>query len=139
MLSATAHLNEGQIEDLYQLYQLAWWAKHRQRNDIRRMLEHTDEIIALVEPDQRLVAFARVLTDYVYRATVYDVIVKDSDRGQGVGRQLLETIVNHPALQSVEAIYLTCLPDIVPFYEKWGFKTEAEQLLMKRTHFPTQH
>ncbi len=40
------------------------------------MLAHTDLVFALVDTDSdRLVGLARVLTDTIYRASVFDVIV----------------------------------------------------------------
>jgi ribosomal protein S18 acetylase RimI-like enzyme len=67
------------------------------------------------------VAFCRVLTDFVFRATIYDVIVAPPHRGQGLGRRLLDAITTHPRLQNVSVLWLCCEPDRVPFYEKWGF------------------
>jgi GNAT superfamily N-acetyltransferase len=126
-------LNDDQIEDLYRLYQTEWWSKGRKKADIERMLKHSDLIVAFCEPDsKRLIAFSRILTDYVYRATIFDVIVEASYRGDGLGRILIDTIVNHPDLESVEGLYLYCLPEMIPFYKKWGFTDDVGQRLMKK-------
>jgi GNAT superfamily N-acetyltransferase len=126
-------LNDDQIEDLYRLYQTEWWSKGRKKADIERMLKHSDLIVAFCEPDsKRLIAFSRILTDYVYRATIFDVIVEASYRGDGLGRILIDTIVNHPDLKSVEGLYLYCLPEMIPFYKKWGFTDDVGQRLMKK-------
>ncbi|WP_051358128.1 GNAT family N-acetyltransferase [Rubidibacter lacunae] len=120
--TAIAQLSDAQVDELYQLYQREWWSQGRQPDDICRMLAHSDEVFGFCEPRTgRLVAFARVLTDYVYRATVYDVIVAKSCRGSGLGRRLVEAIVSCPQLQSVERIQLDCRPELVEFYAKWGF------------------
>lgn len=37
-------------------------------------------------------AFARILTDYVYKALILDVIVEPAYRGRGLGRLLMESI-----------------------------------------------
>ena len=67
--------NTAQIEDLCELYKLAWWSHDRQPPDIKIMLDNSDinlEICFSQIP--RLVGFTRVLTDYIYRATIYVII-----------------------------------------------------------------
>ncbi|MEM9539746.1 MAG: GNAT family N-acetyltransferase [Cyanobacteria bacterium P01_E01_bin.42] len=122
MLVEISHLNDAQIDALFQMYQFEWWTRGRKRDDVREMVKHSDEIIALWDSETRqLVAFARVLTDYVYRGLILDVIVESSYRGRGVGQKLMKSILDRPSLAKVEQFSLFCLPEMVPFYEKWGF------------------
>ena len=79
-----------------------------------------------------LVAFSRVLIDYVYKALILDVIVDASCRGQGLARALLDGIVEHPRLQSVRHFELYCRPELVPFYCRWGFTEELGELRFMR-------
>ncbi len=133
---AIAQLSEAQIQDLHQLYQSAWWSQGRTLADMRRMLQHSDVIVGLCDRQTgKLVGFARVLTDYVYRAVILDVIVDRAYQGQGLGSSLIETILNHPSLQSVETFLLTCLPEIVPFYQKFGFDLGQMQLMQRKGQF----
>ncbi|MBP0016735.1 MAG: hypothetical protein J7647_04160 [Cyanobacteria bacterium SBLK] len=68
MLVEISHLNDGQINDLFQMYQVEWWTRGRKHDDVQEMLKHSDEIVAFCDSEtEQLVAFARVLTDYVYR------------------------------------------------------------------------
>lgn len=130
------HVSGTQIEELHALYQSEWWTKGRQLDDVRRMVQHTDVIIAFCESDtKKLVAFTRILTDYVYKALVFDVIVAAPYRNTGLGRRLMDAVVNHPALKAVRHIELYCLPGLVPFYQQWGFITELGELqLMRRVN-----
>lgn len=131
-----SHLTGAQIDDLHALYQLEWWTKGRTLEDVRRVVQHSDIIVAFCEADtKRLVAFTRVLTDYVYKALVFDVIVAASHRATGLGKQLLDTVVHHPNLKSVRHIELYCLPELMPFYQQWDFTAELGPLcLMRRTN-----
>ena len=134
---AIEQLSHSQFEDLCRMYQGEWWSKDRQREDVRRMLMHTDEIVAFCDPDsRRLIAFSRVLTDYVYKAMVFDVIVAAPYRKEGVGRALLDAIVAHPRLGSVQHIELYCRPELVPFYRKWGFTDELGEFRFMRRQRP---
>ena len=115
------HFSEEHVEQLVALYQHEWWTKGRTEPDVRRMLEHTDIIVAFAEPgSQRLAAFARVLTDAVYKAVIFDVIVDARHRGTGLGRTLMDAIVTHPQLQGVRHMELYCKPELMPLYRKWG-------------------
>ncbi len=129
------HLTDAQMEELHALYQAEWWTKGRKLEEVRRMLEHSDITIAFCEADTKnLVAFTRILTDYVYKALVFDVIVAAPYRSAGLGRHLVHAVINHPRLQSVQHIELYCLPELIPFYQKWGFTTEIGELrFMRRT------
>ena len=51
-----------------------------------------------------------------------NVIVADSLRGNGLGRELLEAIVSHPAVADVDVLVLDCREGLVPFYERCGFE-----------------
>jgi len=124
------------FDDLMRLYRGEWWSRERHPDDVRRMLDGTDEIIAFAS-DGRLVAFARVVTDYVYKALVFDVIVDPAQRGTGAGRMLVEALLEHPRLRDVEHLELYCRPEHVAFYAQWGFTAELGALHFMRRKRPS--
>lgn len=127
-------LSAKQIDDLYNLFQHEWWTKGRQLPHIRRMLQNSDVIVAFCDPKtKQLIAFARIITDFVYKALILDVIIDSSHRNQGIGRNLMEMIVEHRLLNSVEHFELYCQPDMVPFYQKWGFTDDLGELRIDET------
>ncbi len=81
-----------QPEQLLTLFQQAPWAKGRTLDDAREMLRHTDVALCAWDGD-RLVGFGRVLTDFVYRATIWDVIVDEAYQKQGINLSLLSDSV----------------------------------------------
>jgi RimJ/RimL family protein N-acetyltransferase/GNAT superfamily N-acetyltransferase len=116
-------LSESQIEDLHRMYQNEWWTKGRTIDDVRRMLDATRIQVAFADPPTgRLVAFARAITDLTYKALILDVIVDASSRSTGLGRALMDAMISHPELASVRHFELYCRPEMIPFYERWGFK-----------------
>ena len=119
-------LEERHVRELHALYQGEWWTRGRSLDEVRRMIEHSDLLFALCDQTgDRLLAFARVLTDRVFKALIFDVIVAPGRRTEGLGRRLMDSIVGHPRLAGVRHFELYCLPDMVPFYEKWGFSTDV--------------
>ena len=132
-----SELTEQQISELTDLYKHEFWSHNRTQQDIAKMLAASDIIVGLVDECDRLIGFLRVLTDFVYRAFIFDVIVKPTHRNQGLGKTLLDSVVHHPQLQAVEFLGLYCLPEMVPFYERWGFTAEIGEIqLMVRPHNP---
>lgn len=108
---------------LLKLFNQAPWSKGRTLQDAKDMLRHTDVVVCAWDGDQ-LVGFGRVLTDFVYRATIWDVIVDKAYQKQGVGTDIVQRILNHPRLKRVELFWLcTRRPD---FYEKLGFSSKEQ-------------
>jgi len=99
------------------------------------MLAASDLVFALVDrSDDRLVGFARVLTDDTYVALVLDVVVAAELRARGLGRMLLDAIATHPRLTDVQSLELVCQPDLIPFYRRWGFTDDVGRShLMRRS------
>ena len=76
-------LSEAHVEQLCEMYGDEFWSQGRTPDDVRRTLIHTDVIVAVAESaTDDFVAFARALTDEVYKAFVFDVIVRPSHRGR---------------------------------------------------------
>jgi N-acetylglutamate synthase-like GNAT family acetyltransferase len=108
---------------LVALYRHAPWASTRTSEDAREMLIHTDVAITAWD-ENRLVGFGRVLTDYVYRASIWDVIVDNVYQGQDIGTQIIQHILDHHDLKRVELFWLcTRSPG---FYEKLGFSSNEQ-------------
>ena len=108
--------------ELMELYQHEWWTNERREDDVARMLRHTDLVVGVcTDPGDRLVGFTRVLTDRAYKAVIFDVIVAEAHRKTGLGRKLIEHVLDHPMLADVRHLELYCRPELIPFYEQWGF------------------
>ena len=123
-------------DDLCTLYEPhpAWG--ERSHNEVNQLVEGSDEVVGLWETNtDLLVASARVLTDYHAQAMVYDVIVAESRRGEGLGRQIMNVVAEHPALQEV-TLTLHCREEQTPFYEQCGYEFHDQDVEMSdRTTF----
>lgn len=123
-------------EELLALYRsYDWWAD-RSLEDVERAIEGTDVLVGLRDeeaggdfrngddetPEGTLVAAGRVLTDYIYYAKIYDVIVADPYRGDGIGERLMDAILDHPDLSRLDSLALNCRTGLVDFYERCGFE-----------------
>jgi len=126
-------LNDHQVDQLVALFQEEWWTKGRTKTDVVKALASGGPVFAFVDPDaDELVAFARAITDGVYKAMIFDIIVKSTWRNTGLGGLLMETVMNGPELVNIKHRELYCLAEMVPFYQKWGFTDELTGLHFMR-------
>jgi len=125
-------LDSNHIIKLHKLYQNEWFTEGRSLDKVKIMLSHTDFVFGVCDGNNDdLIGFARVISDHVYKAFVFDVIVDPAYRNKGLGKLMMETIFNHPKLSSVSHIELYCPESLAPFYEKLGFNRRTSLLLRK--------
>jgi GNAT superfamily N-acetyltransferase len=69
---------------------------------------------------ERLVGFARVISDYATFAYLSDVFVLESHRGKGLGTWFMATVLAHPDLQNIRR-WMLATADAHGLYRKVGF------------------
>ena len=125
-------LNLKHLTQLYNLYQNEWWTKDRTLEETQEIVKNSSVVIGFVNDDDDLVAFARVLSDFVAKAIIFDVIVDPRYRKQGLGKKLMDAIPTHSKLQKVKHFELYCLPEMVTFYREYGFEDSLGGLVFMR-------
>jgi GNAT superfamily N-acetyltransferase len=78
----------------------AYWAKGRPPALTERSVAHC-LCFGVYAPEGGQIGFARLLTDYTFRAHLGDVFIDPAARGRGLGRALIGTILSHPELTTV--------------------------------------
>jgi GNAT superfamily N-acetyltransferase len=96
------------------------WARDRSLLDLQRAVAASDLVLTAWCGD-RLVGCVRVLSDFVFRAVLCDVIVDPDYRGQGIGRLLVERVTEHPRLARVQKFTLLTA-SARSFYERLGWR-----------------
>jgi len=71
------------------------------------------------------IGFARIVTDHATFAYLADVFVVEPERGKGLGRHLVETILAHPELQGLRR-WLLVTRDAQNLYQRCGFETPPD-------------
>ena len=104
--SAPTPLTPQQFTELCALMNSCWWARDRTHTQIQHLLDNSSLWIAILDQHSVVVGFARVLTDWVARAFLEDVMVSESMRGRKIGARLLDAVKAHPRLRLVEQIAL---------------------------------
>jgi GNAT superfamily N-acetyltransferase len=104
--------------EVRRLFGQTGWAADRSLAEVEALIAATPLVLTAWD-GEALVGFARVLTDGLARAFVEDVIVDESHRGRGIGRQLMDAVLAHPLVRDVELVALsTAIP---AFYRPFGF------------------
>jgi N-acetylglutamate synthase-like GNAT family acetyltransferase len=122
------------IAQLKKLYAKAWWTAGRDAQGIASVLRHSD-VCACAWLGEELIGFARVSTDFSYRAVLWDVIVDGAHQGRGIGSELVRAILGDPRLAAVESFWLFTT-DKQTFYRRFGFKAYPKNVMVWRRHVP---
>ncbi|GAB6126030.1 GNAT family N-acetyltransferase [Humidesulfovibrio idahonensis] len=87
--------------------------------DAHRRAFTASHTTVFVYDDAQLAGFGRAISDGVYQAAIYDVAVVPEFQGRGVGRLIVQTILD--ALPGCNVI-LYASPGKEDFYRKLGFR-----------------
>ena len=84
---------------------------------------------------ERIVAMARMIGDIGLCCYIKDVIVRPEYQKRGIGRMMINELLDHIKKRGVSGtnvfVELAAVPDKIPFYEKLGFdENDAHRLKM---------
>jgi GNAT superfamily N-acetyltransferase len=96
-----------------------YWAKGVPRDTVARSIEHA-LCFGVYDGRGAQVAFARVISDFATVAYIGDVFVLESHRGHGLGKWMMQSIMEHPSLQGLRRWILTTR-DAHRLYSQMGF------------------
>ncbi|CAI9110246.1 OLC1v1010239C1 [Oldenlandia corymbosa var. corymbosa] len=99
----------------------------RDTDKIRVALEHTDALLWIEhQKTKRPVAFARATGDGVFNAIIWDVVVDPSYQGLGLGKAVMERLVNDLLAKGINNIALYSEPRVLGFYKPLGFVSDPD-------------
>ncbi len=91
---------------------------HRDPFDLKRAFEGSFAVAFVYQKDE-LIGFGRAISDGVYQAAIYDVVVLPDHQRQGIGRAIMEELLEKVAKCNV---ILYANPGKEEFYTKLGFR-----------------
>lgn len=97
------------------------------------MLDHCDLTLFCFDQHGSIIGFTRVLTDFTFKAMIFDVIIAESARGCGLGKMLVQRLMGHEKLKRVKSFELYCPEQLVSFYERLGFVKGTSALLFNQS------
>lgn len=112
----------------------SYWAKGIPASTCAKALEHS-LCFGVFDAGGAQVGFARVITDTATFAYLCDVFILDAYRGRGLGRWLLQTLLDHPSVQGLRR-FLLATRDAHGLYARFGFTELAEPQIFMSVHNP---
>lgn len=105
----------------------SYWANRRPPERVLKSIE-SSHCIGVYHEDKQI-GFARIVTD---NATVFylcDVFVLEKYKGQGIGKKLIEIIINLEEYEWMTGILGTA--DAHGLYEQFGFERDSERFMRR--------
>jgi ribosomal protein S18 acetylase RimI-like enzyme len=81
----------------------------------------------VAEKDKKRIGIC-IATGYQHGGFIGELIVVENERGQGIGRALLDHSIAYLKKKGLKSIYLDGVPEAVPLYERAGFKKICRSL-----------
>lgn len=126
--------SDKHLKQLLLMYKDVGWGE-RSIEDISNCVQGSQICIGILDNDNNLIGFTRIISDFIYKAFIFDVMVNAEYRGKGLGQKLMSIVENHEKLKKVKHVELYCLPEMEAFYSSFGFSTDVDGIkLMRRTN-----
>ena len=113
-------------------------ASNIEKNTAQRIFEkinsNPDHIIAVAEKDEKIVGAATLLleTKFIHEGGIVghieDVVVDKEHQGQKIGEKIIKHLLEISKNRGCYKTILDCTDDVKPFYEKLGFRHNANAL-----------
>ncbi|GAA0142009.1 acyltransferase [Lithospermum erythrorhizon] len=117
------NLNLDQLNSIF----VAVGFPRRDPDKIRVALEHTDALLWVeYEKSKKPIAFARATGDGVFNAIIWDVVVDPSFQGIGLGKAVMERLMNTLLEKGITNIALYSEPRVLGFYRPLGFVADPD-------------
>ncbi len=71
--------------------------------------------------NRHLIGFGRIISDGVYQTLICDVMVHPEYQKQGIGKKLMEALINKCEEEGIKWVQLFCAKGKQEFYKKLGF------------------
>ena len=112
------------VDSIYEfLSQEAYWCHSIPREKVETSIQNS--LCFGVFENEKQVGFARVVSDFSTIAYLGDVYILKADRGRGLAKWLLETIMNYPDLQGLRR-WILLTADAHELYRQFGWSDIAE-------------
>ena len=127
-------LFKGFLTSLDSLRQASDIEKNTAEKIFEKINNNPDHIIAVAEKDQKVVGSATLLleTKFIHNGGVVghieDVVVDKNFQGQKIGEKIIKYLLDVAKNQGCYKTILDCTDEVKPFYEKLGFKHNANAL-----------
>jgi N-acetylglutamate synthase-like GNAT family acetyltransferase len=106
------------VDAIIDMLTRAYWAIGRPRERTERAIENS--LVFGVYNGHKQIGLARVVSDYSIFAYLCDVFIHEDYRAHGLGKWLIQTIMEHPDLRDIRR-WVLVTNDAHGLYKQFGF------------------
>ncbi len=106
------------IDTICDFLKRAYWANTRPRERTERAIQNS--LVFGVYGGDKQIGMARVVSDYSIFAYLCDVFIHEDYRSHGLGKWLIQTIMEHPDLKEMRR-WILVTNDAHGLYKQYGF------------------
>ena len=116
--TVSSNANRLDLERVHRFLSRTSWGQGYTLEGVQQAAQHSMPFGVFEGETQ--VGYARVVTDYTRTAWLADVFILESHRVRGLSKFLVQTLLEHPQLQTVR--WLLTTDDAHGLYEQFGFE-----------------
>jgi ribosomal protein S18 acetylase RimI-like enzyme len=121
---------ENEIVNLYKA--AGWWKDNYDSSKLKYLIRGSFAFAIVVDKtSNKAIGMGRVISDGVSDGYIQDLMVLPEYRDSGIGRKLVETLLDYCLLKKLTWIGLIAEPGQYGFYLNFGFKTLKNYTPMK--------
>jgi ribosomal protein S18 acetylase RimI-like enzyme len=117
------------IEDIARLLKMTYWADKRSMETIEKSVSNSSCYGIYADDQEKLIGFARVISDFATSYYLCDVIIDPEYRNRGLGTALVSHIVTSPEYVKLRGFLIT--RDAHDLYKKFGFEVVDGRVMVK--------
>ena len=124
----------GFLESLDSLRNASDLNKDTAKDILKKIIENPDHIIHVAEIDGKIVGSTTLLIEqkFIHEGGkvghIEDVVVSKEFEGRGIGIKLVTSLLEVAKTKNCYKTILDCKNELIPFYERIGFKQESNQM-----------
>ena len=127
-------IDNGFLESLDSLRNASDLNKDTAKEILKKIIGNPDHIIHVAEVDGKVVGSTTLLIEqkFIHKGGkvghIEDVVVSKEFEGRGIGIKLVTSLLEVAKAENCYKTILDCKHELIPFYERIGFKQESNQM-----------
>ncbi len=101
-----------------EIYHSVGWTKHDEEK-IKKVFQSSN-VVAIAYDEDNIAGFGRALSDGVFNAAIYDVVVDEHYQNKGIGQKVIKNLLAQ--LDDISCVHLVSTAGNEEFYRKAGFR-----------------
>ncbi|MHC8968206.1 GNAT family N-acetyltransferase [Priestia aryabhattai] len=113
--SSIENIEWSRMKDIY--HSVGW--KNHDEEKIKKVFQSSN-VVAIAYDENKIVGFGRALSDGVFNAAIYDVVIDEQYQNKGIGQKIIENLL--APLNDISCVHLVSTAGNEEFYKKAGFR-----------------